>query len=304
MSAVHKRLHYAMKIEFKLLARVMKESLPPIYPYAIEGVDSAVKAKDFDDTIDVIPVSNPNVFSQAQRIALAQTKMQLAAQAPQMHNMYEVYRDMYEALGVRDIDKYLKSEQKVQPVPKDPAQENMDALDRVRLQAFPGQNHEAHIMGHLVFGGSPIVGATPDVAVALQKHIMQHVQIDSVEKAMAQLGLTQQQQIPPEAQMQVDALAAQIMAQGMKMVQDLGRQLSGGGEPDPVIALKQQELQLDAVAEQNDKDREDRELELKQAQMMDKSRQFDERIQSQEEQTAARIQAALDRERMKMRSVE
>jgi hypothetical protein len=304
MSAVHKRLHYAMKIEFKLLARVMKESLPPIYPYSIEGVDSAVKAKDFDDTIDVIPVSNPNVFSQAQRIALAQTKMQLAAQAPQMHNMYEVYRDMYEALGVRDIDKYLKSEQKVQPVPKDPAQENMDALDRVRLQAFPGQNHQAHIMAHLVFGGSAIVGATPDVAVALQKHIMQHVQIDSVEKAMAQLGLTQQQQIPPEAQMQVDALAAQTMAQGMKAVQDLGRQLSGGGEPDPVIALKQQELQLDALAEQNDKEREDRELQLKQAQMMDKSRQFDERIESQEGQTAARIQAALERERMKMRSVE
>lgn len=304
MSAVHKRLHYAMKIEFKLLARVMKESLPPIYPYSIEGVDSAVKAKDFDDTIDVIPVSNPNVFSQAQRIALAQTKMQLAAQAPQMHNMYEVYRDMYEALGVRDIDKYLKSEQKVQPVPKDPAQENMDALDRVRLQAFPGQNHQAHIMAHLVFGGSAIVGATPDVAVALQKHVMQHVQIDSVEKAMAQLGLTQQQQIPPEAQMQVDALAAQTMAQGMKAVQDLGRQLSGGGEPDPVIALKQQELQLDALAEQNDKEREDRELQLKQAQMMDKSRQFDERIESQEGQTAARIQAALERERMKMRSVE
>lgn len=304
MSAVHKRLHYAMKIEFKLLARVMKESLPPIYPYSIEGVDSAVKAKDFDDTIDVIPVSNPNVFSQAQRIALAQTKMQLAAQAPQMHNMYEVYRDMYEALGVRDIDKYLKSEQKVQPVPKDPAQENMDALDRVRLQAFPGQNHQAHIMAHLVFGGSAIVGATPDVAVALQKHIMQHVQIDSVEKAMAQLGLTQQQQIPPEAQMQVDALAAQTMAQGMKAVQDLGRQLSSGGEPDPVIALKQQELQLDALAEQNDKEREDRELQLKQAQMMDKSRQFDERIESQEGQTAARIQAALERERMKMRSVE
>ena len=304
MSAVHKRLHYAMKIEFKLLARVMKESLPPIYPYAIEGVDSAVKAKDFDDTIDVIPVSNPNVFSQAQRIALAQTKMQLAAQAPQMHNMYEVYRDMYEALGVRDIDKYLKNEQSVQPVPKDPAQENMDALDRGRLQAFPGQNHEAHIMAHLVFGGSPLVGGTPDVAVALQKHVMQHVQIDSVEKAMAQLGLTQQQQVPPEAQMQVDALAAQIMAQGMKMVQDLGRQLSGGGEPDPVIALKQQELQLDAQAEQNDREMEERELNLKQAQMMDKSRQFDERIQSQEEQTAARIQAALERERMKMRSVE
>ena len=133
MSAVHKRLHYAMKVEFKLLSRVMAESLPPVYPYSIEGVDSAVKAQDFDDRIDVIPVSNPNVFSQAQRIALAQTKMQLASQAPQIHNMYEVYRDMYEALGVRDIDKYLMNEEAQQPVPKDPAQENQEALDGKKM---------------------------------------------------------------------------------------------------------------------------------------------------------------------------
>lgn len=303
MSAVHKRLHYAMKLEFKLLARVMGESLPPIYPYSIEGVDSAVKAQDFDDRIDVIPVSNPNVFSQAQRIALAQTQMQLAAQAPQIHNMYEVYRDMYEALGVRNIDKYLKNEQNVQPTPKDPSQENMDALDNIKLQAFPAQNHEAHIMAHLVFGGSPLVGANPAVAVALQKHVMQHVQIDSMERAMEQAGVADAQNIPPEVQVQIDSLAATYMAEGMKAVQDMGRQLQGGGQPDPVVALKQQELQLDAIAEQNDKEREERELNLKQAQMMDKSRQFDERIQSQEEQTAARIQAALDREMMKQRSV-
>ena len=303
MSAVHKRLHYAMKIEFKLLSRVMAESLPPIYPYSIEGVDSAVKAQDFDERIDVIPVSNPNVFSQAQRIALAQTKMQLAAQAPQIHNMYEVYRDMYEALGVRDIDKYLKNEQSVQPTPKDPAQENMDALDGVRLQAFPGQSHEAHIMAHLVFGASPLVGANPAVAVAVQKHVMQHVQIDSVEKAMEQMGLQGQQQIAPELQVQVDALAAQLMAQGIQAVQEMGRQFTGG-ESDPVVALKQQELQLDALAEQNDKDQRERELDLKQATLLDKSRQFDERIKSQEEQTAARIEAALQRERMKDRSVQ
>ena len=305
MSAVHKRLHYAMKIEFKLLARVMGESLPPVYPYALEGVDAAVKAKDFDGRIDVIPVSNPNVFSQAQRIALAQTKMQLAAQAPQMHNMYEVYRDMYEALGVRDIDKYLKNEESVQPVPKDPAQENMDALDGVRLMAFPRQSHQAHILAHLVFAGSPLVGTNPSVAVSLQKHVMQHVQIQAREQAMQQLGLTgQEKQLPPQAQIQLDAMAAQFMAEGMKMVQDLGRQLSGGAKPDPVVQLKQQELQLDAVREENDKMMEERELNLKEAQMMDKSRQFDERIQSQEEQTAARINAALERELMKQRSAE
>ena len=305
MSAVHKRLHYAMKMEFKLLARVMGESLPPVYPYAIEGVDSAVKAKDFDSRVDVIPVSNPNVFSQAQRIALAQTKMQLAAQAPQLHNMYEVYRDMYEALGVRDIDKYLKNEQAVKPVPKDPAQENMDALDGVRLMAFPMQSHQAHIMAHLVFAGSPLVATNPAIASSLQKHVMQHVQIQAREQAMQQLGLTgQEQQLPPQAQVQLDALAAQFMAQGMQQVQEMGRQLSGAGKQDPVVSLKQQELQLDAVREQNDKMMEERELNLKEAQMMDKSRQFDERIQSQEEQTAARIAAARERELLKMRSVE
>jgi len=304
MSAVHKRLHYAMKLEFKLLSRVMAESLPPVYPYSIEGVDSAVKAQDFDDRIDVIPVSNPNVFSQAQRIALAQTKMQLASQAPQIHNMYEVYRDMYEALGVRDIDKYLMNEQAQQPTPKDPAQENQEALDGKKMQAFPGQNHEAHIMAHLVMAGSPLVSANPMVAVNLQKHVFQHVQIDAVERAMRESGMEGQPQVPPEVQMQIDALAAVYMAEGMKAVQDLGRQLSGGGQPDPVVALKQQELQLDALAEQNDKEREERQLDLKQAQMMDKSRQFDERIRSQEEQTAARIQAALERERMKDRSVQ
>jgi len=203
------------------------------------------------------------------------------------------------------MDKYLKNEQSVQPVPKDPAQENMDALDGVRLMAFPMQSHQAHILAHLVFAGSPLVGANPSIAVALQKHVMQHVQIESRERAMQQLGLTgQEQQLPPQAQIQLDAMAAQFMAEGMKTVQDLGRQLSGGGKPDPVVQLKQQELQLDAVREENDKMMEERELNLKEAQMMDKSRQFDERIQSQEEQTASRINAAMERELLKQRSVE
>ncbi|MEC7609554.1 MAG: hypothetical protein VX964_05240, partial [Verrucomicrobiota bacterium] len=185
-----------------------------------------------------------------------------------------------------------------------PAQENMDALDGRKLQAFPAQNHEAHIMAHLVMAGSPLVATNPMVAVNLQKHVFQHVQIDAVERAMREAGMEGQQQIPPEVQVQIDALAATYMAEGTKAVQDMGRQLSGNAQPDPVVALKQQELQLEAVAEQNDKEREERELNLKQAQMLDKSRQFDERIKSQEEQTAARIQAALDREIMKQRSVQ
>ena len=128
MSAVHKRLHYAMRLEFKILSRVMSESLPGEYPYAVEGEDSAIKATDFDDRVDVVPVSDPNVFSQAQRIALAQTKLQLAGAAPDLHNMYEVYRDMYDALGVKDTDRIMKRVPDEEPTPKDPAQENIDRL--------------------------------------------------------------------------------------------------------------------------------------------------------------------------------
>jgi hypothetical protein len=149
MSAVHKRLHYAMRQEFKILARLMSETLPQEYPYTIAGGDESVMATDFDDKVDVIPVSNPNVFSQAQRIVLAQTKMQLAAQAPEMHNMHEVFRDMYEALGVTDIDRIMKVVPTDDPVPLDPAQENINAMDMLPLRAFRGAGPPvAHYRAH------------------------------------------------------------------------------------------------------------------------------------------------------------
>ena len=133
MSAVHKRLHYAMRQEFKILARVMSESLPQEYPYSIAGGDQTIMAQDFDDRVDVIPVSNPNVFSQSQRIMLAQTKLQLAAQAPEIHNMHEVFRDMYEALGVSDVDRLMKATPAEIPEPLDPAQENINAFGSIAV---------------------------------------------------------------------------------------------------------------------------------------------------------------------------
>ena len=181
MSAVHKRLHYAMRLEFKILSRVMAESLPPEYPYAVEGAESAVKQTDFDDRVDVLPVSDPNVFSQAQRIALAQTKLQLAGAAPEMHNMHEVYRDMYDALGVKDVDRIMRRIPDEEPMPKDPAQENIDVMDMIPLKAFEGQEHQAHIMAHMVFGSTPMVAGMPAMAMALQKHIMEHVKIAAQE---------------------------------------------------------------------------------------------------------------------------
>jgi hypothetical protein len=295
MSAVHKRLHYAMRLEFKLLAKVMSESLPGIYPYSIEGVDSAVKTEDFDDRVDVIPVSNPNVFSQAQRIALAQTKLQLAGAAPELHNMYEVYHDMYEALGVKDVDRLLKQVPQTEDKPLDPAQENINALDMAELKAFQGQDHQSHIMAHMVFGSTPMAMQMPPVAMSLQKHIMEHVKIQAEEQSMA---MAQQQGV--QDPMQVEMLKAQMIAQGMQQVKQMSQQVSGQG-PDPLVQLKEKELELRAQAEQNDTQLDQAKLGLEQQSLAQRNEQFNKRLQSQEEQTSARIQSAMDRELLKQR---
>ena len=303
MSAVHKRLHYGMRQEFKILCRVMGESLPQEYPYSVEGADASVMRSDFDDKVDVIPVSNPNVFSQAQRIVLAQTKLQLAGAAPELHNMHEVYRDMYEALGVTDTDRLMKAVSEEEPTPIDPAQENINSLDMLPLKAFEGQNHQAHITAHLVFGSSPMVGSLPPVAMALQKHVMEHVKIAAQEQAMttysqqrAQMG----QAVSPEEEMlQMEQMVAQFVAEGMQQVKQVSGQLSGAGKPDPLVKLKEAELQLKAQAEQNDAQLDSQKLNLDAQALQARKEQFQQRLQSQESQTAARIQSAMERELLK-----
>jgi len=302
MSAVHKRLHYAMRVEFKMLARVMSESLPQEYPYSVEGAESAVMASDFDDRIDVVPVSDPNMFSQAQRIALAQTKLQLAGAAPELHNMYEVYKDMYEALGVKDIDRVMKSIPDEEPTPKDPAQENIDSMDMVPLQAFEGQEHEAHIMAHMVFGSTPMVAGMPAIAMALQKHIMEHVKIAARERAAVQFIQSRQAvggaAATEEEMLQVEGLTAQFVAEGMQMVKQMSQQVSGQG-PDPLVQLKEQELQIRAQSEQADAQNDAAKLNLDAQNQQIRASQFQQKLASQEKQTQARIQSAMERELLK-----
>ena len=299
MSAVHKRLHYAMRQEFKILARVMSETLPPEYPYSIEGADQSVMATDFDDRVDVIPVSNPNAFSQSQRILLAQTKLQLATQAPEMHNMHEVFRDMYEALGVTDVDRLMKAVPDEESVPLDPAQENINALDNVKLEAFPGQNHQAHIMAHLVFGASPMVGQLPPVALSMQKHIMEHVKIGAEEQAMSQMQ--QAGPLPADQQeMQYQMMVAQFVAEGMQQVKQLSGQVSGQG-PDPLLQLKEKELEIKAQSEQADSQIDQAKLQLDAQNQQMRGEQFQQRLASQEAQTDKRIESAMQRELLKQR---
>jgi len=296
MSAVHKRLHYAMRVEFKMLSRVMSESLPAEYPYSVEGAEASVMATDFDDRVDVVPVSDPNVFSQAQRIALAQTKLQLAGAAPDLHNMYEVYRDMYDALGVRDTDRIMKRIPDEEPMPKDPAQENIDIMDMVPLKAFEGQEHQAHIMAHMVFGSSPMIAGMPPIAMALQKHIMEHVQIAAGEQAMVAM---QQQQVPPEqAELAMESMKAQFVAEGMQQLKQLSQQVSGQG-PDPLVQLKEKELEIKAQSEQADAEVDKAKLQLDAQNQQMRASQFQQKLSSTERQTAARIDAAMQKEIMK-----
>lgn len=303
MSAVHKRLHYAMRQEFKILARVMSESLPQEYPYTVPGGDKKIMKIDFDDRVDVVPVSNPNVFSQAQRIVLAQTKLQLASQAPELHNLSEVFRDMYEALGVTDVDRIMKAVPDEEPEPLDPAQENINALDMLPLHAFEGQNHQAHITAHLVFGSSSMVGNMPPIAMSLQKHIMEHVQIAAKEQAaVAYLQQMQQRGGQPasdEEMLEIERLTAQFVAEGLQQVKQLSGQLSGAGQPDPLVQLKEKELEIRAQSDQADQQVDQAKIELEAQNQQMRSDQFNQRLASQERQTQARIDSAMQRELLK-----
>jgi hypothetical protein len=255
MSAIHKRIHYAQRIEFKLLSRIFAESLPPMYPYEVQGDLQSLKASDFDERIDIIPVSDPTIFSMSQRVTLAQTQLQLAEAAPQMHNMYEAYRRMYSAMGVQNIDAILPVP--TGPEPMDPGMENATALSGGSLTAFRKQNQLAHIDAHRAFFSSVLVKNNPQVMAILQSHIMEHVSLqarEEVEQEMAKEFEKLQAQfggeLPPEQQNEMQELveskiAERIVEMTEKMVTEEQQMMAEQGE-DPLIQLKQQEINLKA----------------------------------------------------------
>ena len=249
MSAIHKRCYYAMKEEFSLLAKVIQEYLPNEYPYAVYGGERMIKLVDFDDRVDIVPVADPNIFSMSQRVTLAQTQLQIAQSNPAIHNMHEAYRRVYEALGAKQIPDLLKPQDR--PVPKDPGLENMEAMQMKPLTAFLEQDHDAHIAAHSAFMRTRMVQINPPVYANLQGHISQHVsmkastEINNImqqDPQMAQLAQENPQQYKMMFDSQVAKRIAQItaeLAQGENMA-DMQKQ-------DPVVMLKQRELDLKAM---------------------------------------------------------
>jgi len=256
MSAIHKRLHYAQKIEFKLLAKIFAESLPPFYPYEVgTNATPSLKAEDFSPEIDIVPVSDPNIFSMSQRVTLAQTQLQLAQADPASHNMYEAYRRMYQALGVKDIDVILPAP--AEPQPLDPSVENANALRNAPLVAFRNQNQLAHIDAHRAFMSSYLVKNNPPTMAILQGHIVEHIGLQAREEVEEEMAPAIEQQaaqfggqLPPELQAKLQEEIEQQVAEKIalmteEMVAEEQEILAAEGQ-DPLVALKQQEINIKA----------------------------------------------------------
>lgn len=315
MSAIHKRLHYAQKTEFRLLARIFAENLPPNYPYEVAGAPSEIKAQDFDGRVDVLPVSDPNIFSMAQRVTLAQTQLQLAQSNPGIHNLHEAYKRMYQALEVQNIDEILPA--KKEPQPTSPSIENAKGMQGELLTAFQQQDHDAHIMTHVTFMKLPLVSTSPNIYAIFMGHLQDHISMKARLTVMAQV---QQQQ----AQAQQMAMAAQMGAVDPMMAQQQMQAASGiteevveaevaklesqftqeviqmlappDGQQDPLVAIRQQELAIKASESERRAQQDAAELALERQKLQQRATTDAARIELQEE--IAEDRADVNRERI------
>ena len=318
MSAIHKRIYSALKEEFKLLSGVFKTYLPQEYPYDVVGGQRTVKQMDFDDRIDILPVADPNIFSQSQRISLAQTELQLAMSNPQIHNTYNVYRNMYEALGVKDVDSILVRPQP--PAPKDPALEHIDAMGQKPFQAFPGQDHRAHITAHMNFMSTNIARNNPMIMASLEKNIFEHISLmaqEQVEMEMAQeiqqvTQIQQQaQQNPqmaqnPQMQQQVqqqlkqfsdkfEARKAVLIAEMTEEFMKEEKEITSQFDNDPLAKLKARELDLRAAENQRRKEYDSKRIELDRMKAVMNQQNQDNKLEQNEELAEMRAETSIEK---------
>ena len=298
MSGVHKRCYYAMRLEFKILARICGEFLPPEYPFDVYGGPRQIKSADFDGRVDILPVADPNIMSMAQRVTLAQTQLQIASSNPQIHNLHEAYRRVYEALGTKQIETLLKPAPK-QPEPMDPAKENARALQMKLLVAFEFQDHDAHLAAHMAFMNSRMVQINPQVYALLQSHISDHISFKARAEVNAQMSqdpqmAAMQQGDPQQFKLMYDAEVAKVAA---RITQELvqAEMEANKAKQDPLVRIKQQEVDLRAM----DMQRKAEETQFKQEQENNRSAErlnFEyDRLATQDQQSDERLEVAREK---------
>ena len=328
MSAIHKRIYAAMKNEFNLLEKVFTTYLPPFYPYDVVGGQNQIYKTDFDQKVDIIPVADPNIFSQTQRIAIAQSELQIAMSNPQLHNVYHAYRHLYEALGVKDVDLVLPPP----PVPQamDPSTENVLALNGKKIQAFPKQDHQSHMKAHLLFMGTMVVRNNPQALGILQQNCMEHInlmageqvemefmeeiaQMNQAQQAMQpiiqQMQQNPQMQPPPQLQqlqqmeaqlkIQMEARKAVLIAEFMEDYSKAEKETLNQVENDPLLKLKDRELDIKAREEQGRREENEEKLNLERAKMLQAKNTAEDKLEQNDEHAKLRAAVSLAKDGIK-----
>ncbi len=306
MSAIHKRCYAAMKNEFKLLSKIVAQYLPPEYPYDVVGGQRNIKQADFDDRVDVVPVADPNIFSMSQRITLAQTQLQIATSNPQLHNMYQIYRNMYNAIGVKDVDTVLPPPAPNAPI--DPSMEHINALGGKPFQAFPGQDHRAHITAHLNFMSTNMVRNNPAIMASIQKNILEHISIMAQEQIqlefreqMMQLQMMQQQAATnPQIQAQVQDITNQIEARKAVLIAEMTEEfmkeenkITSQFDSDPLLKLKAREVDLRAMENERKKEADQTKADFDRAKLMQARDLAEDKMDQNEELAELRASVSL-----------
>ena len=306
MSAIHKRCYAAMKDEFRILSKVVSQYLPPEYPYDVVGGQRNIKQADFDQRVDVIPVADPNIFSMSQRITLAQTQLQLATSNPQIHNLYQVYRNMYEAIGVKNVDAVLPPP--APNAPMDPSMEHINALAGKPFQAFPGQDHRAHITAHLNFMSTNMVRNNPAVMAAIQKNILEHISLMAQEQIELEfreqmLQMQQMQQMAamnPQVQSQLQMLTQQIEARKAVLIAEMTeefmneeKKITSQFDSDPLLKLKSREVDLRAMENERKKDNDQAQQDIARARLMQQGDIAEDKMEQNEKLAKLRAGVSL-----------
>ena len=279
MSAIHKRLYAAMKSEFNLLSKNFITYLPPMYPYDVVGGQNQIFKTDFDEKVDIVPVADPNIFSQTQRISIAQAEMQIAMTNPQMHNIYHAYRHMYEALGVKDIDQLLPPPP--QPQAMDPATENIMALNGKKEFM-----EEKQRMEQLQQQIQPIMQQVQENP-QLQQQLQQNPQVQQIFQQETNL------------KMQMEARKATLIAEFTDDYAEAEKEVLSQVENDPLLKLKDRELDLKAREEQARQEEAEDKLNLERAKMMQAKEIAEDKLEQSDDHAKMRASVSLAKDGIK-----